>query len=280
MTQPAHPITRTLTDQEIEQVMVKFGQPNAISYTGAQIVAAGRALIASLESSRLPFPPLNKAMRAVIRNEKCRYDSEDELYTALIQAAGMSPKPLEPVHDDLLPQLGSKVLIHLASCDKWVEHTVAGFYVWGDLAGDPSLQRVFIRVLDQDGIVNARLLKDVRQLNGEPFIKCKDVPNHPTGAQHESPDEAMEHFSQRAGFAHGWENLEYWARQMVCQAMSEIQYAEAMVKQAHSQAKALAEALEESNSLLVACAHEPREWRELEQQISENRSALDAFQSL
>lgn len=280
MTQPAHSITRTLTDQEIEQVMVKFGQPNAISYTGAQIVAAGRALIASMESSRLPFPPLNKAMRAVIRNEKCRYDSEDELYTALIQAAGMSPKPLEPVHDDLLPQLGSKVLIHLASCDKWVEHTVAGFYVWGDLAGDPSLQRVFIRVLDQDGIVNARLLKDVRKLDGQPFIEGKDAPKQPKGAQNENHDEALERFIQRAGFTHGWENLESWARQMAHQAVSELDYAQAMAANAQKQAKALAEALEESNSLLVACMHEQRDWRELEQQVHENRTAIIAFQSL
>lgn len=38
--------------------------------------------------------------------------------------------------------------------------------------------------------------------------------------------------------------------------------------------QALLEALEESNSLLVACAHEKRPWREIEDQLRMNRDAL------
>ena len=71
-------------------------------------------------------------------------------------------EPLEPVHGDELPPIGSKVLIHLASCDEWIEHTVAGYYAWGDLDGYEHLHRVFVRVRDSDGYLNARLLKDVR----------------------------------------------------------------------------------------------------------------------
>lgn len=71
-------------------------------------------------------------------------------------------EPLTPVHGDQLPPIGSKVLIHLASCDDWVEHTVVGYYAWGDLDGNEYLRRVFVRVRDADGHLNARLLKDVR----------------------------------------------------------------------------------------------------------------------
>lgn len=69
---------------------------------------------------------------------------------------------LEPVEGDQLPPIGSKVLIHLASSDAWIEHTVAGYYAWGDLGGNANLHRVFVRVVDADGFTNARLLKDVR----------------------------------------------------------------------------------------------------------------------
>ena len=74
-------------------------------------------------------------------------------------------EPLEPVEGDLLPAIGSKVLIHLASQDQWVEHTVAGYYVWGDLDGRENRRhRVFVRVVDADGILNARMLCDVRPI--------------------------------------------------------------------------------------------------------------------
>jgi hypothetical protein len=68
---------------------------------------------------------------------------------------------LDPVDGDCLPIIGSKVFIHLASTDSWVEHEVVGYYAWGDLRGDKNLHRVFVRVKNKDGIPNSRLLKDV-----------------------------------------------------------------------------------------------------------------------
>jgi hypothetical protein len=81
---------------------------------------------------------------------------------AEVEALRKAAEPLEPVHGDVLPPIGSKVLIHLASCDEWIEHTVAGYYAWGDLDGDEYLHLVFVRVRDSAGYLNARLLKDVR----------------------------------------------------------------------------------------------------------------------
>lgn len=69
---------------------------------------------------------------------------------------------LDPVEGDKLPPVGSKVLIHLGREDAWVEHTVTGYYAWGDLDGNEHLHRVFVRVVDAEGYLNARLLKDVR----------------------------------------------------------------------------------------------------------------------
>lgn len=78
---------------------------------------------------------------------------------ATIAAPAMPP--LDPVVGDLLPPMGSKVLIHLARQDQWVEHTVVGYYVWGGLL-DPYAHRVYVRVMDSDGYPNARMLCDVR----------------------------------------------------------------------------------------------------------------------
>ena len=75
---------------------------------------------------------------------------------------------LEPVYGDVLPQVGDKVLIHLGRSDRWVEHTVVGYYVWKDLGGDDSLHRVFVRVRSADGYLNARMLKDVRPITPNP----------------------------------------------------------------------------------------------------------------
>lgn len=69
---------------------------------------------------------------------------------------------LEPVYGDVLPQVGDAVLIHLGRSERWVKHTVVGYYVWKDLGGSDSLHRVFVRVKSADGYLNARMLKDVR----------------------------------------------------------------------------------------------------------------------
>lgn len=75
---------------------------------------------------------------------------------------------LDPVFGDVLPQVGDKVLVHLGRSERWVEHTVVGYYVWKDLGGSDSLHRVFVRVKDADGRLNARMLKDVRPLIAKP----------------------------------------------------------------------------------------------------------------
>lgn len=75
-------------------------------------------------------------------------------------------KPLDPVEGDLLPPIGSDVFIYFASCDKWVKHRVVGYYVWGSRFSGDNLHRVFVRVVDADGILNARLLNGVR--NSDP----------------------------------------------------------------------------------------------------------------
>lgn len=80
---------------------------------------------------------------------------------------GDSPYPVDAVPGDKLPPIGSKVEIHLASSDKWVEHEVIGYYAWGDFGGNESLHRVFVQVRDKDGYPNARLLKDVRQVKAD-----------------------------------------------------------------------------------------------------------------
>ena len=88
---------------------------------------------------------------------------ETPLYAAPVRAVR-----LPEVEGDQLPALGSTVLIHLGSTDTWVPHTVAGYYAWGNLGGNDSLHRVFVRVRDADGYLNARLLKDVRKIDAQP----------------------------------------------------------------------------------------------------------------
>ena len=81
----------------------------------------------------------------------------------------VEPMTLPPVEGDVLPAIGSKVLIHLASSDLWVEHEVVGYYVWeaiNELA-KPRHHRVFVRVRDTDGILNARHICDLRGITAK-----------------------------------------------------------------------------------------------------------------
>lgn len=78
---------------------------------------------------------------------------------------------LPKVEGDVLPPIGEDVFIHLASRNEWVKHKVVGYYAWKDLKGQDHLHRVFVRVVDSDGILNARLLSDVRWL---PLPPLKD----------------------------------------------------------------------------------------------------------
>lgn len=68
---------------------------------------------------------------------------------------------LRRIEGDQLPPLGAQVDIHLASCDKWVTHTVTGYYVWGSHEKLKHLHRVFVRVEDENGTPNARMLCDI-----------------------------------------------------------------------------------------------------------------------
>lgn len=78
------------------------------------------------------------------------------------QSPAVAVPDLDSVDGDILPPVGASVAIHLGSCDKWVNHTVVGYYAWGPLGGiDSAYSRVFVRVVDDQGILNARLLKDV-----------------------------------------------------------------------------------------------------------------------
>ena len=96
---------------------------------------------------------------------KTGYEAYERVNTELkaeVEKLRNAAAPLGPVNGDQLPAINSKVLIHLSSCDAWVEHTVVGYYAWEDLGANEYLHRVFIRVRDADGYLNARLLKDVR----------------------------------------------------------------------------------------------------------------------
>ena len=68
---------------------------------------------------------------------------------------------LEPIEHDCLPRLGQRVQIHLASRNAWVEHKVVGYFVWPPHKPGTGW-RVFVRVIDDAGYENARLLEDVR----------------------------------------------------------------------------------------------------------------------
>jgi hypothetical protein len=80
----------------------------------------------------------------------------------LQQRLAEAEKKLDPVDGDLLPAVGSKVFIHLARSDSWAEHTVVGYYAWDNHGLDKNVHRVFVRVRDSQGYLNARLLNDIR----------------------------------------------------------------------------------------------------------------------
>lgn len=87
------------------------------------------------------------------------------LFVDLIaQHQGLADKlkvALPPVEGDKLPAVGTRVFIHLARSDAWVLHTVVGYYVWPSLSRGGNW-RVFVRVKDDDGHLNARALDDIQ----------------------------------------------------------------------------------------------------------------------
>ena len=104
-------------------------------------------------------------LRAEVAGLKTGYEAYERVNAELkaeVEKLRNAAAPLGPVNGDQLPAINSKVLIHLSSCDAWVEHTVVGYYAWEGLGANEYLHRIFIRVRDADGYLNARLLKDVR----------------------------------------------------------------------------------------------------------------------
>lgn len=142
------------------------------------------ALRAELQQLREQEPVI-QIENGIVVNFNPNYDgdvSNGEFYAAPVPATPISKQePAGAVHEldgvdgDILPPVGSSVVIHLASSDKLVDHTVVGYYAWGPLSGvSDSYSRVFVRVVDGQGILNARLLKDVKWDKNAPLrsIKC------------------------------------------------------------------------------------------------------------
>lgn len=133
-------------------------------------------IAASLERTNAD---LLQALRAILdsHDDESEYKAVNEAQ-ALIEGSPNSistaaEEGMEPVEGDLLPPVGSKVLIHLGRQDSWVEHTVSGYYVWPACKhqvkdGEQDVHRVFVRVKDAKGYDNARLLSDVRVVNKDP----------------------------------------------------------------------------------------------------------------
>lgn len=106
----------------------------------------------------VPYEPIQKLRPDFIAG----YDAG--MYDAKLMAKHDEvPPALPPVEGDLLPQIGSRVQIYLNSLETWVTHTVVGYYVWDSIYHDHKGDcRVFVRVRDAQGNINARLLSDIR----------------------------------------------------------------------------------------------------------------------
>lgn len=63
------------------------------------------------------------------------------------QPAAAPAAPLEKVHGDILPPVGSRVFILHGRDDEAHACTVTGYYAWKDLGGNRALSRVFVRMV-------------------------------------------------------------------------------------------------------------------------------------
>lgn len=72
----------------------------------------------------------------------------------------MTIPKLDPVQGDILPPLGSRVMIHLSSIEKWVPATVVGYFAY------TNPLRVFVRTQDDNGVLNARDIQSIRPCEG------------------------------------------------------------------------------------------------------------------
>ena len=151
--------------------------------------------------ARWAWRDLEKKFDEPMTRDRLREAFTAAVATALAKSAAYQPctEPrLEPVHGDVLPPIGTEVLIHLASLDKWVAHRVVGYYAWPDLKGNASLHRVFVRVVDRDGCLNARLLRDIRPVPAEPPapVDVLDAVAAEIRAKAQWPKDAYEHAAQ------------------------------------------------------------------------------------
>jgi hypothetical protein len=104
-----------------------------------------------------------KAKKAVEKWNRRAPITLDQAKQVLSEVGMLAVPVLDDVVGDVMPPVGSTVKIHLASTDEWVDTTVIGYYAWGDLDGNESLHRLFVRVQHDSGVENVRLLKDVRR---------------------------------------------------------------------------------------------------------------------
>jgi hypothetical protein len=154
-------------------------------HDGERFIAAAPAVAQPAAQSDEPTD--REALIACLEDDAAKLSDanpDDEMAQTMREAAAMLEADVaqpaaqvavqEPAYGDVLPQVGSKVLIHLAREDKWAEHTVTGYYAWGDLGGDPALHRVFVRVVDSEGCSNARLLRDVRPVATPATVKTAE----------------------------------------------------------------------------------------------------------
>ena len=183
---------------DIEQMRIRMGEMAAEierlnSAWQVETLSRKDLIIAKQESENDRLKAENARLQSIIDELQKRFmdaSVDRNLLQGVIneqQSPAVSVPELDYVDGDILPPVGASVAIHLASCDKWVDHTVVGYYVWGPLGGiDSSYSRVFVRVLDDQGILNARILKDVkwdkntpaRQIPSPRITEHVAVPDH------------------------------------------------------------------------------------------------------
>lgn len=84
------------------------------------------------------------------------YISKGNFCTVCGRTVNTDELVLDKVEGDILPVIGESVEILLGSSQVWEPNTVVGYYVWGPVGN--SGMRVFIRVRNAEGTLNARLL--------------------------------------------------------------------------------------------------------------------------
>lgn len=121
------------------------------------------ALMQNIESLPLAAAPAS----AELTHLRARVSVlEAELSAAKLTALGEVGAPvevMEPVFGDVLPPVGSRVLIRHGRDEDDHLCTVTGYYALADLAGNESLHRVFVRLVYYGTTIEqARMLCDVR----------------------------------------------------------------------------------------------------------------------